>query len=45
MKEIRNTYKIVVGKFQGKRPFENPRRTSEDTVKMGLGIHSSAEQQ
>jgi hypothetical protein len=34
MKKIRNAYKNLVGKPEGKRPFVVPRRRWEDNVKM-----------
>jgi hypothetical protein len=37
MAKMRNTYKIVVGKPEGKRPLERPRRKWEDNIKMYLG--------
>jgi hypothetical protein len=36
MREMRNTYRILVGKSEGKRPLVKPRRTWEDTSKMNL---------
>jgi hypothetical protein len=36
MAEIRNAYKILVGKPDGKRPLGSPRRTWEDNNKMDL---------
>jgi hypothetical protein len=35
--EIRNAYKIVVGKCEGKRPLIRPRHRWEDNIKMDLG--------
>jgi hypothetical protein len=35
MGEIRNTYKILVGKLERKRPLGRPRRT-QDNIKMDL---------
>jgi hypothetical protein len=32
----RNSYRIVVGKPDGKRPLGRPRRRSVDNIKMGL---------
>jgi hypothetical protein len=34
--ERRNAYKILVGKPEGKRPLEKPRRRWEDNIRMGL---------
>jgi hypothetical protein len=34
MEEMRNGYKIFVGKPEGKRPLERPGRRWEDTTKM-----------
>jgi hypothetical protein len=36
MGEMRNTYKILVGKAQGKRPLRRPRRRFEDNIKIYL---------
>jgi hypothetical protein len=36
MGEKRNTYKILVGKPEGKRPFGRPRRRWVDNIKMDL---------
>jgi hypothetical protein len=36
MVEIRDVYKILVGKPEGKRPFEGPIRRWEDNIKMYL---------
>jgi hypothetical protein len=36
MGEMRNAYKISVGKPERKRPIENPRRRLEDNIKMDL---------
>jgi hypothetical protein len=36
MGEGRNLYRILVGKPEGKRPLERPRRTWEDGIKMDL---------
>jgi hypothetical protein len=33
---VRNTYKILVGKPEGKRPLGKPRLTWEDNIKMGF---------
>jgi len=33
---IRNTYKILVGKTEGKRPLGKPRRRFEDNIRMNL---------
>jgi hypothetical protein len=32
----RNAYRILVGKSEGKRPLERPRRTWVDNIKMDL---------
>jgi hypothetical protein len=37
MGEIRNTYKILVGKPEGKRQFRRPMRRREDNIKVVLG--------
>jgi hypothetical protein len=34
---MRNTYEILVGKPEGKRPLGRPRRGWEDNIKMDLG--------
>jgi hypothetical protein len=36
--DVRNAYKILIGKSQGKRPLGRPRRTWEDNIKMDLGV-------
>jgi hypothetical protein len=36
MGEMRNTYKILVVNFEGKRPLERPRRRWEDNIKTNL---------
>jgi hypothetical protein len=36
MGEVRNMYSILVGKPEGKRPLERPRRRWEDGIKMDL---------
>jgi hypothetical protein len=36
MGEIRNRYKILVGKPVGKRPHGRPRRRWEDNIRMDL---------
>jgi len=36
MGEMRNGYKVLVGKPGGKRPLRRPRRRWEDNIKMGL---------
>jgi hypothetical protein len=36
MEEKRNAYKILVGKPEGKRPLERPRRRWVDNIKMDL---------
>jgi hypothetical protein len=37
MGEGRNVYRVLVGKPDGKRPLERPRRRWEDGIKMDLG--------
>jgi hypothetical protein len=34
--EVRNAYKILIGKPKGKRPFGRPRHRWEDNIKMDL---------
>jgi hypothetical protein len=36
MGEGRNVYRVLVGKLEGKRPLERPRRRWEDMIKMDL---------
>jgi hypothetical protein len=36
MGEERNMYRVLVGKPEGKRPLERPRRSWEDGIKMDL---------
>jgi hypothetical protein len=36
MGEMRNAYKILVGKLEGKRPLEKPRRRWENDIRMDL---------
>jgi hypothetical protein len=36
MGKLRNNYKISVGKPEGKRPLESPRRKREDNIKIDL---------
>jgi hypothetical protein len=36
MGEGRGVYRVLVGKPEGKRPLERPRRRWEDNIKMGL---------
>jgi hypothetical protein len=36
MGEGRNVYRVLVGKPEGKRPLERPRRRWEDNIKMYL---------
>ena len=33
---IQNAYRVLVGKFEGKRPLGRPRRLWEDNIKMDL---------
>jgi hypothetical protein len=35
--ERRNAYRLLVGKPEGKRPLERPRRRQVDNIRMGLG--------
>jgi hypothetical protein len=37
MVETRNAYRILVGKPEGKRPLERPRRRWVDNIKIDLG--------
>jgi hypothetical protein len=37
MGETRNSYRILVGKLEGKRPLGRPRRRWVDNIKMDLG--------
>jgi hypothetical protein len=37
MGEERKVYKVLVGKLEGKRPLERPRRMWEDGIRMDLG--------
>jgi hypothetical protein len=37
MGEERKVYKVLVGKPEGKRPLERPRRRWEDGIRMDLG--------
>jgi hypothetical protein len=37
MVEGRNVYRVLVGKPEGKRPLERPRRRWENGIKMDLG--------
>jgi hypothetical protein len=37
MGEGRNVYRVLVGKPEGKRPLERPRRRWEDGIRMDLG--------
>jgi hypothetical protein len=34
MGEMRNVYKISVGKHEGKRPFRKPRHTWEENIRL-----------
>jgi hypothetical protein len=36
MREMRNTYKILVERTEGKRPLGRPRRRLEDNIRMDL---------
>jgi hypothetical protein len=36
MGEGRGVYRVLVGKHEGKRPLERPRRRWEDNIKMDL---------
>jgi hypothetical protein len=36
MGEMRNTYKVLAGKSEGKRPFGRPRYTWEDNIRMEI---------
>jgi hypothetical protein len=36
MKEGRNVYRVFLGKHEGKRPLERPKRRWEDGIKMDL---------
>jgi hypothetical protein len=36
MGEMRNAYKMLVGKLEGKRPLKRPRHRWEDNIKMDL---------
>ena len=36
MGERRGVYRVLVGKPEGRRPFERPRRRWEDNIKMDL---------
>ena len=36
MEQSRNTYRVLVGKPEEKRPLERPRRRWEDNIKMDL---------
>jgi hypothetical protein len=36
MGEMRNIYKIFVGKLEGKRPLGRPRRRWEDNIRMDV---------
>jgi hypothetical protein len=37
MREKRNTFRILVGKHEGKRPLGRPRHRWVDNIKMDLG--------
>jgi hypothetical protein len=36
MGEMRNVYNILVGKTEGERPLEKPRRRWEDNIRMDI---------
>ena len=36
-REKRVAYRILVGKYEGKRPLGKPKRRWEDSIKVGLG--------
>jgi hypothetical protein len=36
MGEVRGVHRVLVGKPEGKRPFERPRHRWEDNIKMDL---------
>ena len=36
MEESRNAYRVLVGRFEGKRPLGRPRHRWEDNIKMDL---------
>jgi hypothetical protein len=38
MGEMKNTYNILVGKFDLKRPLGRPRRRWEDNIRMNLTV-------
>jgi hypothetical protein len=38
MREIRNAYKILIRKYEGKRPLGRPRHRWEDIIKLSLRI-------
>jgi hypothetical protein len=38
MSYMKNAYKIMVGKPEGKRPLERPTRRWEDNIRMGLRV-------
>jgi hypothetical protein len=35
-REVKNAYKILIGKSEGKRPLGRPRRRWEDNIKIDL---------
>jgi hypothetical protein len=37
MREKRNTYRLLVGKGEGKRPLGRPRRRWMDNIRMNIG--------
>jgi hypothetical protein len=38
MGEKRNAYELLVGKLEGKRPLDRPRRRWADSIRMDLGV-------
>jgi hypothetical protein len=38
MGEERNVYRVLMGKPEGKRPLERPRRRWEDGIRIDLGV-------
>jgi hypothetical protein len=39
MREKRNAYRILAGKFEGRRPLRRPKYRWEDDIKMDLRKH------